>query len=285
MTTHHGVDFGPRLVTTPTGRLQAALLVKPSPPIEKAEPLPGEPGAIYTRALEQHEVLRKTLEYFGVRTSVVEARGADPYESAVSDVAVLFEEGAALMRLTPLSRRAEVDRTEAEFGRLDIPIAGHIAAPGLLDGNDVLLVGSTAFVGVPSASSGQGARGNELGRHGFAQLAGARGYRVVDVKLAQGVRALRAVAGAAGAETIVVGAEKVDLAAFEGFRTIVLELGEEQAAGVLPLAERHVIADIRFRTALSTMRRAGIGVEALDLYEFTKLGMTPSMLTLALQRE
>ena len=38
-------------------------------------------------------------------------------------------------------------------------------------------------------------------------------------------------------------------------------------------------------TALSIMRRAGITVEAIDLYEFTKLGLTPSMLTLALRRE
>ncbi len=67
-----------------------------------------------------------------------------------------------MMRLSALSRRGEVDRMESEFARIDIPIAGHIAAPGLLDGNDVMLAGDTAFVGV-------GARGNELGRRGFAE--------------------------------------------------------------------------------------------------------------------
>lgn len=277
MTAHYGVQFGPRLVTTPTGRLQAALLVQPSPEIESAAPLIGEPGAVYARALEQHNVLRTTLEYFGVKTTVVESRGADPYETAAADAAVAFEDGAVLMRLTPLSRRAEVDRMQAEFARLDVPVAGHISAPGLLDGNDILLAGSTAFVGV-------GSRGNQLGRSGFAGLARAYGYRVVEVKLGDGVRALRAVAGAAASDTIVVGTGKVDHAAFGGFRTIVLEQGEEQAAGVLPLGDRHVIADIRFRTALSAMRRAGITVEALDLYEFTKLGVTPSMLALALRR-
>jgi N-dimethylarginine dimethylaminohydrolase len=260
-------------------------LVQPPPAIEDAAPLIGEPGAVYARAVEQHNVLRNTLEYFGVKTTVVEPRGADPYETAAADAAVVFEDGAALMRLTPLSRRAEADRLEVEFERLDVPLAGHIAAPAFLDGNDVLLVGSTAFVGVPSTSSGQAARGNELGRRGFAELARAHHYRVVEVKLADGVRALRAVAGAAANDTIVVGADKVDREAFDGFRTIVLPLGEEQAAGVLPLGERHVIADIRFRTALLTLRRAGITVEALDLYEFTKLGLTPSMLTLALRRE
>ena len=220
-----------------------------------------------------------------MKTTVVDARGPDPYEPAVGDAAIVFEDGAALMRLTSLSRRAEVDRLQAEFGVLDIPLAGHIAAPGLMDGNDVLLAGNTAFVGVPAADAGQGARGNALGRSGFAELARTHGYRVVEVRLAEGVPALRSVAGAVASDTIVVGTDKVDLAAFDGFRTIVLERGEELAAGILPLGDRHVIAEMRFRTALLIMKRAGINVEALDLYEFTKLGMTPSMLTLALRRE
>jgi dimethylargininase len=278
MSTHHGIQFGPQLVCTPTGRLRAALLVRPSRAIERAVPLNGEPGAIYERALEQHDVLRRTLEYFGVETTVVDPRGDDPYETAAGDAAIVFADGAALMRLTPLSRRAEVDRLESEFAHLDVPLAGHITAPALLDGNDVLLAGTTAFVGT-------GSRGNELGRSGFAQLARANGYRVVEVKLADGVTALRAVAGAAASDTIAIGSDKLNRAAFAEFKTIPLALGEEQAAGVLPLDDRHVIADIRFRTALSAMRDAGITVESIDLYEFTKLGLTPSMLTLALARE
>jgi N-dimethylarginine dimethylaminohydrolase len=252
--------------------------VRPSRSIEKASPLWGEPGAVYDRAVEQHDILCKTLEYFGVATTVVEARESDPYTMSVGDVAVLFEDGAAMMRLTSLSRRAEADRMEVEFARLDVPLAGHITGPGLLDGNNVLLAGKTAFIGTSAG-------GNELGRSGFAQIAQARGYRVVEVKLASGVPALRAIAGAVAADTIVVGAGKADLEAFAGFRTIVLELGEAQAAGVLALGERHVLADIRYRTSLSVMRRAGVRVESIDLYEFTKLGLTPSMLTLALARE
>lgn len=278
MTAHRGVQYGPRLIASPTGRLRSALFVRPSRAIERAVPLIGEPGAVYERALEQHDVLRKTLEYFGVETMAIDPCETDPYESACGDAAVVFQDGAALMRLTPLSRRAEVDRMEAEFADLDVPIAGHVAAPAMLDGNDVLFVGSTAFVGV-------GPRGNDLGRKGFAELARAHGYRVVEVRLADGVPALRAVAGAAASDTIVIGAGKVDREAFDGFKTVVLALGEEQAAGVLPIDDGHVVAEIRFRTALHAMRDAGITVEAIDLYEFTKLGLTPSMLTLALRRE
>jgi dimethylargininase len=274
----HALGFGPRLVATPTGRLEAAVLVKPARGIEDATPLAGEPAPIHARALEQHGVLRKTLEYFGVEAIVLESRGPDPYEAAAGDAAIAFADGAAMMRLTPMSRRAEVERMEAEFARSDVPLAGHIAAPGLLDGNDVILAGKTAFVGV-------GSRGNQLGRDGFARLAASHGYRVVEVRLAPGVGALRAVAGAVASDTIVLGGDMADASAFAGFRTIVLERGEEQAAGVLCLDERHVLADIRYRTALATMRRAGVAVEAIDLYDFGKVGLTPSMLTLALRRE
>ncbi|MBV9699238.1 MAG: hypothetical protein JO078_03835 [Candidatus Eremiobacteraeota bacterium] len=270
--------FGPRLIGTPTGRLDAAVLVKPSARIADGKALIGEPAPIYSRALEQHDVLRKRLEYFGVKVEIVEARGGDPAECAAGDAAIVFEDGAAIMRLTSPARRAEADRMEAELSRLDVPLAGHVAAPGLLDGNDVMLVGETAFVGV-------GDRGNELGRDGFAKLAQSHGYRVVTVSLAPGVRALRAVMGAVARDTIVVGSGSAELNAFAGFKTIVLEPGEDMAAGVVCLGERHVLADIRYRTAIPMMRRAGITVEAIDLYEFTKLGITPSMLVLALKRE
>ncbi|HEY5426998.1 MAG TPA: hypothetical protein VIJ77_10635 [Candidatus Tumulicola sp.] len=278
MTTKTIAHFGPRLVASPTGRLRAAVLVKPNASIERAKPRPGEPGAVYSWALEQHAVFCKTLAYFGVETIVLEPHGDDSYEASVADAAVTFEDGAMLMRPTPMLRRAETDRTESEFAHIDVPLAGHIVAPGLLDGTDVMLAGTTAFVGV-------GKRGNELGRNGFSEVARAHGYRVVEVRLADGVPALRAVASAVAADTVVLASDKVDPAAFDGFKTIVLERGEELGAGVLCLGERHVLANIRFRTSLTAMRRSGITVEAIDLYEFCKIGITPSMLALALKRD
>ncbi len=273
-----GVHFGPRLVGSPTGRLRFALLVAPNPSIERARPMAGEPGTVYARTVEQHAVLQKTLRYYGVETIVLDSHGDDPYETSAADRAVVFEDGATIMRPTAMARRAEADRIEAEFARLDVPLAGHIVAPGLLDGSDVLLVGKTAFIGA-------GKRGNDLGRSGFAQVARAHGYDVAEVRLAPDVPSLRAVAGAISRDTIVLAADKVDPAPFAGFNTIVLERGEELAAGVLCLDDGHVLADIRFRTALRAMRRAGIAVDSIDLYDFYKIGITPSMLVLALKRD
>lgn len=276
--TKDAIHFGPRLVGSPTGTLRVAAVVPPTAAIERARALAGEPGAVFTRALEAHEILRKTLEYFGVDVIVIASGGDDPYDSAVCDAAVVFEDGALITRPSAMSRRACADRMEAEFARIDVPLAGHIPAPGLLDGGDVLLADQTAFLGV-------GDRGNAIGRSGFFAAAQAHGYRVVEVALAPGVPSLRSVTSAVAKDTIVVADGAIDLRLFEGFKTIVLERGEDMAAGVLVLGERHVIADVRYRTSLSRMRKAGIVVEGIDLYDFEKIGITASMLALALKRD
>jgi dimethylargininase len=278
MTTPHAVHFGPRLVGKPTGTLRAAILVKPTPSIERAKPVPGEPGAVYARALEQHSILAKTLVFFGVEVVLFDPHGEDPYEASAADAAVVLEDGAMLMRPTQMARRGEADRMESEFARIDIPLAGHIAAPGLLDGGDILLAGNTAFVGV-------GSRGNALGRNGFSQVASAHGYRVVEIPLAPGSPSLRSIAGVVAKDTVVLCAGLIDPSAFAGFKTILIESGEDLAAGVLPLGEHHVIAEMRYRTSLRALRKAGVAVESIDLYEFTKIGITPSMLVLALKRD
>lgn len=276
--THPVVDFGPRLIGTPTGTLRAAVVVRPSRSIERAATLNGEPGIVYTRALEQHATLVRTLRFFGVEVRVTEARGDDPYECAVADGAALFENGAVIARSTSMSRRAESERLAAEFAKIDVPIAGRITPPGLLDGSDVLIVDKTAFIGV-------GKRGNAIGRAGFAEIARAQGYSVVEVAMAPDVGSLRSVASALDGETLVVAPDKLDAEAFSGMRTIVLERGEELGAGIIGLGDRHVIASVRYRTALLALRRAGITVEGIDLYDFEKAGISASLLVLPVRRD
>src|SRR5581483_9701387 len=158
------VTFGPRLAAHPTGALRSALLVKPGKSIESARPLPGEPNAFYTRAIAQQEILAKTLRQFGCATTLLEPHSEDPYAASAVDSAIVFENGVVMMRPSAMTRRSETAKLEAEFERIDVPIAGHITPPGLLDGSDVLMAGTTAFVGVSQ-------RSNALGRSGFAAIA------------------------------------------------------------------------------------------------------------------
>ncbi len=280
MTTKDAIHFGPRLVGI-ANRNAARRGARSSDrrASRTRRTLPGEPGAVYSRALEQHEILRKTLEYFGVETVAFEPRGGDPYESAIADAAVAFEDGALIMRPSAMARRSEADRMQSEFAQLDVPLAGHIAPPGLSNGSDVMLAGATAFVGV-------GARGNAIGRAGFAKVAQRpRLSRRRSWPRRDRAEPARRCERRCERHVVVLAKEKVDLDAFAGFNTIVLDRGEDMAAGVLCIGERHVIADVRYRTSLARMRKAGITVEGIDLYDFEKIGITPSLLVLALKRD
>lgn len=273
------VDYGPRLIAHPTGALRAAVLVAPRAAIEDAAPLQGEPSAIYARAVMQHGILERTLTYFGVETQVLQAPEGDPLATAVADAAIALESGVAIMRPWSMTRRPESPWIERECERLDLPISAHILSPGLLDGGDVLLVADAVFIA-------RSRRSNSLGRGAFAEIARAHGLRTFEIAIADGT-SLRSVAGPVSADTIVVAPQFADPQAFRdaGFATIVLERTEErQGAGVFALGERHVLADLRYPNAVAQLRKSGITVEAIDLYDFGKIGLVPANLVLATKR-
>ncbi len=274
--TRANIACGPRWVASATATLRAALLVRPAPALERLTPLPGEPSPIFSRAFEQHVILEKTLRYFGVQTTVVETAGG-ALSVAAADTAIVFEKGAVMMRNSVLHRPDEVADMRAQFGRLGVPVLASIEPPGSIDGSEVLLMANTAFIGVSK-------RSNALGRAAFSQIARGYGIDVVEVPMSTDAPPLRSVASPVSQDTVVVAPAGFDRAAFRGFNTIVLDRGEELGAGVFALGERRVIANLRFRTSLRKMRQAGIAMEAIDLHEFGKVGITPSMLVLPIQR-
>jgi dimethylargininase len=250
----------------------------PSPAIEAARPLPGEPNAVHPRAVAQQEILIKTLRYFNCEITLLEPHTTDPYASAVADAAIVFENGAVMLRPSPMTRRPESPWLENELVKHDVPVAGHIAAPGLLDGTDLLMAGNTAFIGLSR-------RSNSLGRNGFASIAKAHGFNVVEVKLAETVPSLRAAAGIVSSDSVVLAPpDRIDHGAFAGFKTFVTQPGDELGAGVLNLGDHHVLADVRFPRVIDTLRKGGVVVEAIDLYDFGRVGISPSMMVLDLKR-
>jgi N-dimethylarginine dimethylaminohydrolase len=258
-----------------------AFVIRPSAGLELARPIQGESSPIPLRAEEQFAVFESRLRAAGRGVVAVEAPpGTGP---AVADLAVLTPKGAILMRPSDFVARRAVAALEIALGKAGIPVAGGIEAPGLLDGGDVLLGWDRAYVGVPAARMAltgvpRRERGNELGRKQFAALAATLGYTAVEVAVSADVPRLRSVAAVAG--DVLIASDLVDAAAF-GARTIVrVERGEDYAAGVLSLGPRRVIANVRFREAPQAFRKAGLIIDAIDLWEFGKIGVTPSLLAL-----
>ncbi|MGH7708481.1 MAG: hypothetical protein ACREM6_11240 [Vulcanimicrobiaceae bacterium] len=271
------------------GILSAALVAAPSRGIAGVEPIQGESHAIADRAHDQHLVFAGRLNSLGVRC--IELKQLELFDGAVTiaDSAVVVRDGAILMRPSNPSRRGELAAVEAALEAAGVPIVGRIEAPGLLDGGDVLYGGDALYVAVPKDDRSligipPGVRGNAAGRGQLARIAQTIGLRVVDVGISAQIRRLGSVASFIGPNTILVAPSVVDCVPLQAFERIEVERGEERGAGVLALGNRRVIANLRFRTVLPGLQRAGYTVDALDLWDFGRLGITPSLLALALKR-
>jgi len=273
-----------------SGALRAAFVVPPSAALAAVAPTHGESNAIVERAFEQFELFAARLRAFGVKVIRLETPSPSPLASLAADCAVVFEEGAFMMRPSDLTRRAAVAGVEAALASASVPIVGRIEAPGLLDGGDVLLGPDAVFMGVATRRQAETgipgfAHGNAFGREQLAAYAATKGRKTVDVAMAAEVRRLRSVASFVDAETILYAAGLLDGAAFAGLRTIVAPRGEDYGAGVLTLGPRRVLTNLRFRETIPLLRKAKLFVDAIDLWEFGKVGATPSTLALALKRD
>jgi dimethylargininase len=153
-----------------------AVVRRPSPRLAEGivthtERVPVDHG----RALEQWEGYVAALRDHG--WAILQAEPADdcPDGVFVEDAAVVLDGVAVLTRPGAPQRRAEVDsvgRVLADAGASPV----RIAAPGTLDGGDVMAVGDTVYVGV-------GARTNAAGAQQLAELLAPAGLSVVTVPI------------------------------------------------------------------------------------------------------
>jgi dimethylargininase len=274
----------PPYVRSDAGALAGAVVCAPSPSIERLVPLKSEPSPIADRALEQHGILVRTLRDRGVTVTALEPSTEGPTESQVADCAVVLPQGAILMRPSAVERRAEVLAVERSLTAAGIPIAGRIEAPGLLDGTDVAIAGDRMFIGVTRAGAGLRSRSNALGREQLGAFAAAANLRVVELAIAPDVPRLRNVFNVVASDAVVAAPEMVDLVPVRDLRVIEVPRGEEFAAGVVAFGERRVIVNLRYRYSIGLLRAAKIDVEAIDLWEFGKVGIGPFALVLATKR-
>ena len=273
-------DFAPLL---------GVIVVPPTRAIEMVTPTHGEANAIADRAAEQFGILVGRLAAAGVKVVRMEPDPATPLSWACADCAVLFEDGAFLMRPSDVRRRAEVALLEDVLERANVPVVGRIEAPGLLDGGDVLLARETVYIarskprqaeiGIPA-----GLHGNALGRAQLADYARSKQLAAVEVAIAGEAPRLRSVASLVDTGTLLFAPGLVDPSAFSGLATIEVPRGEDFGAGVLALGNRRVIANVRFRETIPLLRKAKFAVDAIDLWEFGKIGVTPASLALAIKR-
>ncbi|HEX5121972.1 MAG TPA: dimethylargininase [Rhodanobacteraceae bacterium] len=211
------------------------------------------------RAAAQHTAYRRALVALGCDVSELGAENALPDAVFVEDIAIVLDELAIVTRPGAASRRAEV-------ASVANAVARHrslktIAAPGTMDGGDVLVIGRTIFVG-------ESARTN---RDGIAQLAAFvrdAGYLVHPVPI-HGCLHLKSAVTEVADGVVLIEPRWVDRAAFAAFRQIEADPDEPHAANVLRIGDG-AIYPASFPRTLRRLEDAGITPTLVDVSELQK---------------
>jgi len=222
----------------------------------------------YARADAQHRAYEDCLRSLGLRVISLPAIEDLPDSVFVEDPAVVLDEVAILGRPGAPSRRPEVPCLAAALAPFR-PLR-RIAAPGTLEGGDIVRAGRTLFAGLSGRTNAEGVAQ-------LAAIAEPLGYRVVPVEV-RGCLHLKSACCYLGGETMLANREWFDAGALAGYR--LLDVAEEWAADVLAIGET-VLMPANFPETAALVKAEGFHTHALDVSELQKAeaGVTCMSLT------
>ena len=210
-------------------------------------------------AAAQHAQYEEALRVLGCTVRHVPPAHDLPDSVFVEDVAIVLDEIAVITRPGAESRRPEREAVAAVVA--DYRPLQTIAAPGTLDGGDVLRLGRTLYVGLSTRTNEDGAR--QLARH-VAPF----GYSVECVRTAACLH-LKSAATAVESDRVLCNSEWIDTRVFRHVDVIAIDPAEPHAANVLRLGHTIVCAASHERTAAS-LRARGYDVCMVDVSELAK---------------
>jgi dimethylargininase len=210
-------------------------------------------------ARRQHAAYVAALESVGVNVRVLPEVPDLPDSSFVEDPVVMLDEVAIACRPGAASRRPEVELMMREVAALR-PIHA-IAAPGTLEGGDVLVVGRRIFVGVSS-------RTNRDGIGQFARIVAPFGYDVKAVTVKKCLHLKSAVTSPANG-LLLANPDWIEATEFAGLEIIATPAEEPGAANVLAVNGRVFVVKSSPRTA-ELLAARGLDVRTLDISELQK---------------
>jgi dimethylargininase len=223
-------------------------------------------------ARREHDAYEEALRRAGCRVERLPADDDMADSVFIEDTAVVLDELAIIARPGAQSRRGEVDVVRDALGRHRRIV--EIAAPGTLDGGDVLRIGRRLLVG-------DGPRTNEAGRSQLAALVEPHGYSV-EVVAFDGCLHLKTAATLVADDIALCNPAWVNAGALGTGRVIDVDPSEPFGGNALRIGDT-VLHPAEFPRTGERLRRAGINVAAVPAGELAKAegGLTCGSLLVA----
>lgn len=229
----------------------------------------GAPDPARMRA--DHAAYVAALRSAGVVVTVLPPLPAFPDSVFVEDTALCLPQGAVLMRPGAPSRQGEVaaiaPALAAHFDELC-----RIAAPGHIEGGDILVTEREVLVGLSARTDAQGVAQ-------LAEIVEHWGHRLRQVATPPGVLHFKTDCSLLDAETILATRRLADTGAFAGYRVLILPEGEAAAANTIRV-NGHVIMPAGFPRTAGMLAQAGYDVIEVGNAECARLDGGMSCLSL-----
>jgi dimethylargininase len=201
----------------------------------------------------EHQAYVAALEAAGLDVTALPALEDFPDSMFVEDPALVFAEGAILLRPGAPSRAAEAQALEPELRkRFERVLA---IGDGAADGGDVLVTPETVFIGCSGRTDAAGAE--EL-----ARLLGEFGRTARIVATPPATLHLKSDSALLDEETILATPGLAASGAFDGFRVLATPEGEEAGANLVRVKDR-VLVGAAFERTIDLIAAHGLTPVAL----------------------
>lgn len=228
------------------------------------------PGPDYDAVLAEHAAYARALERAGVAVQLLPPLEDFPDSVFVEDPALVFPEGAILLKPGAPTRAAEGARLlptlHARFDRVLTLDKGHA------DGGDVMVTPSHVLIGLS-------ARTDEAGAWSLGEALGAFGRDSLIVEPPAGALHLKTIASMIDEDTVLTTAEGAASGLFADYRTIVTPEGEEAAANALRVNAMLLLSAGHPRIA-DRLAREGYNLDLVDTTHVARIDAGLSCMSL-----
>ena len=230
-----------------------AILRRPGASVIKGLRAGGGPDPVLEDVLAEHAGYERALADAGLTLTVLDPLEEFPDAIFVEDPALVFPEGAILLKPGAPSREAEGEylrsTLDALFDQvLDLP-AGHA------DGGDVLVLPDKVLIGLSARTDREGAQA-------LAALLARLGYKAEVAATPAEVLHLKTASSLLDEETVLSTRALAATGIFDGYRVIEVPAEEEGGANVLRVNDR-AIAGAGHRRVLDLLDGHGLKLVAL----------------------
>lgn len=225
----------------------------------------------YETVLAEHGAYVAALQSAGVQVETLPALDAYPDSMFVEDPALVFTEGAIVMRPGAPSRFGEAAEMapvlKRRFARvIDLP------APGFADGGDILVTHDHVMIGLSD-------RTNEVGASALAHALRALGKNPKIVRTPANVLHFKSDCSLLDEKTILSTSRLAVSGVFEGFDLVLTPDGEEGAANALRVNQK-VFVGSAFPKTIALLKARGYEVVPLATSEIAKVDAGLSCMSL-----